>query len=84
MTTSVVVDKYLRKSVILLNEGKTGLECEYCQNPKYHKKNGFLFCDGCGAQKPVLFGFIFGVPIYDADDFYPLATWGLVVSEAIK
>ena len=65
-----ILDKYLHKSAELLEQGKTGYECEYCGNDEFVVKPHYgNCCKGCGVPLGRVYGTVFGVPVYLVNDW---------------
>lgn len=66
--TRYVSEKYLKIREELSKQGKSGLECDYCGNTRSQRNHYGTFCSGCGAETKKIFGYCYGVPVYDAED----------------
>ena len=65
-----IIKKYMDIGEKLHAQGKTGLECEYCGRTEIETNHYGSFCKGCSHPKKSPYGWIYGVPVYDMDDYY--------------
>lgn len=67
-----VLDKYYKLSIDKLTRGEyLGEKCEYCGTLESRKDER---CSKCGAEMKEPLCFIFGVPVYDSDDYIEAIT----------
>lgn len=64
----MIIEKYRKECLRRVEDDEPiGDVCGYCRT--VGSRSGKDTCNKCGAPMPVVFGYVFGIPVYDKDDY---------------